>query len=55
MNVHELAAECLVRVKARLAFELDVGGHRTRDELEMVQRVVAAQTKRNRKVARDAK
>ena len=55
MNIHALAAECAVRVAARKEYSLNIGGHRSRDELAMVLRVLAAQPKIIKRRVRHAK
>lgn len=37
----QLAAECRQRIAQRIAYQMDIGGVRTKDEREIVRRVVA--------------
>lgn len=42
----QLAAECRQRIAQRIAYQMDIGGVRTKDEREIVKRVIAGRVKK---------
>lgn len=46
MTPKQLAAEARERIRQRAAYELDIGGVRSREEFEIVKRIITAEKRR---------
>lgn len=46
MTPQQIAAECRERIAQRKAYDLDIGGVRSREELEIVKRIITAEKRR---------
>ncbi len=46
MTPHQQAAECRARIESRRAYDMDIGGVRSKDEREIVLRIIEAEQRR---------